>query len=138
MSAVSGALFTVLAGDGALAGMLADYRGGPAVFTVDPAPADAVLPYIVTAGDVATVPADTKTSRGRRVTRDVRCYTAAEGSAVLVERIAERARSLLHRARIDVDGFSVVVVDVSGPFNGPAEPDAYARILTAHITLEES
>lgn len=137
MLALTSAIYTLLAGDATLTAMLATYGGGPAIFTTDPAPDDAALPYIVTAGDVADSPWDTKTSRGRDIRRDIRCYTAATGSAALVEQIADRVRVLLHRATFPIDGHMVVVADVSGPFNGPAEDTAYGRVLTPRFKIEE-
>ena len=136
MSVLTAAVYDRLTGDATLAGMLATYRGGPAVFTTDPAPGDASLPYIVTAGEVAQSPADTKVDRGRRAFRDVRCYTAADGSAMLVESIAERVRALFHRYTLPVDGFGVIVADCRGPISAD-EQDAYGRILTVEFLLTE-
>lgn len=125
-----------LAGDATLAGLLAEYRGEPAVFTTDPAPGDAALPYIVTAGAIAGSPWDTKTTRGRQVSRDVRCYAPALGSAAVVEQIAERVRALLHRHALEVENHVVYIADVSGPIAAD-EPDAYGRILTVRLTIGE-
>jgi hypothetical protein len=136
MSVLSAAIYNVLANDAALAGLLSTYQGQPAVFTTDPAPGDAVLPYIVTAGEIAQVPFDTKTTRGRSTTRDVRCYSAASGSAITVEAIAERVRALLHRQAIAIDNFEWIIGDCSGPIVAD-EQDAYARIISVSITIEE-
>lgn len=133
---LTSALYDVLAGDATLAGLLASYRGSPAVFTTDPPPGDAELPYIVTAGAVAQTPWDTKTSRGRQVVRDVRCYAAADGSAAAVETIAERVRALLHRQAFALSGGTVVVADVAGPV-GADERDVYARVLSLSLTAQE-
>jgi len=135
------AIYDRLAGDGELGGMLADYNGSPAIFTTEPAPGDAVLPYIVTAGEVAQAPFDTKTSLGRNVLRDVRCYAPGEGSAVLVEAIAERVRFLLHRQPLSIAGFDWVISDVAGPIaadeGGGGSPDVYGRILTLSLMAQE-
>jgi len=125
-----------LAEDAELAGLLADYHGEPAVFTTDPAPGDASLPYIVAAGHVVDMAWDTKTTRGRQVWRDVRCYTAGTGSAVLVEEIAERVRVLLHRHRLEVEDHVTYIAEVSGPIVAD-EVDAYGRILTVRLTIGE-
>ena len=130
------ALYDVLAGDATLAGLLATYQGEPAVFTTDPAPGDAVLPYIVTAGAVAQVPFDTKTTLGRTITRDVRCYAAASGSAVTVEAMAERVRALLHRQTLEIDGFVWVLAECSGAMAAD-EQDSYGRIVTVRMVVEE-
>jgi hypothetical protein len=137
MSAITQAVYDVLAGDSTLAGLLATYHGEPAIFTTDPAPGDAALPYIVTAGEVTHTPFDTKNTRGRQVWRDVRCYAAAaSGSAVAVEAIAERVRALLHRLPVAAAGFIWIWSECSGPIAAD-EDEAYGRIVTAKITFEE-
>ena len=133
---LTAAVYDRLVGDLTLVGMLATYGGGPAVFTTDPAPGNAVLPYIVTAGDVATVAFDTKVTRGREVVRDVRCYAAAAGSAALVEGIAERVRALLHRYELPIVDAGVIVAECSGPVAAD-EVDAYGRIVTVRFILTE-
>lgn len=133
---LTGPLHERLAGDAELVTLLADYRGEPAVFTVDPAPGDASLPYIVAAGHVVDNPWDTKTTRGRQVWRDVRCYAPATGSAVVVEAIAERVRELLHKHRLEVEGHVTYLAEVAGPIVAD-ETEAYGRILTVRLTLGE-
>ncbi len=130
------AIHDVLADDETLAAMLATYEGDPAVFTTDPAPGDAVLPYIVTAGEVVANPADTKTTLGRELWRDVRCYAEASGSAVTVEAIAERVRALLHRQTLEIDGFVWIWALCTGPIVADEE-DAYGRIVTVQMRVEE-
>ena len=137
MSAISQAIYDLLVNDATLVGLLSTYGGNPAVFTSDPAPGDATLPYIVTAGEVSHAPFDTKTTLGRRFLRDVRCYADADGSAVDVEEIAERVRALLHRQELTVSGFDWVLSECSGPIAAD-ERDAYGRIVTVAVTIEES
>jgi len=133
---ITEALYNKLAGDATLTALLAEYHGRPAIFTTDPAPGNAVLPYIVTAGDVAQVPFDTKTTRGRTITRDVRCYAAASGSARTVKAIAERVRRLLHRQTLVIDNFVWLMAECSGPIEADAQ-DAYGRIVTVRMVIEE-
>ena len=130
------ALYDVLVGDAALVLLLATYDVLPAVFTVDPVPEGAELPFIVTAGQVTAMPFDTKTTRGRELWRDVRCYAEADGSAITVEAIAERVRALLHRQTITVTDFGMVVAECSGPI-GADEQDAYGRVVTVRYILTE-
>lgn len=137
MSVLTAAIYNVLAGDATLVGMLNTYQGQPAIFTTDPAPGDAVLPYVVTPGEIAQVAFDTKTTRGRDATRDVRCYTAASGSAMTVEAIAERVRALLHRQAIAIDDFNWVLALCSGPIEAD-EQDAYARIVSVRMKIQEA
>lgn len=137
MSVLSAAIYDVLSSDGALTALLGTYGGGqPCIFTIDPAPGDANMPYIVTAGDVVQAPFDTKTTRGREVWRDIRCYTDTTGSAIVVESIAERVRALLHRQAIAIDDFVWVLCECTGPIVID-EPDAYGRIVTAKFKIQE-
>lgn len=136
MSVITAAIYDVLADDATLTALLSTYGGQPAVFTIDPAPGDASLPYIVTAGDVVQMAFDTKTTRGREIWRDVRCYAAASGSAVTIEAIAERVRALLHRQELTITGFYWIWCECSGPIVID-EPDAYGRIVTAKLTVQE-
>ena len=136
MSILTRAIYDRLAGDATLTGLLASYKGLPAIFTVDPAPGDAALPYIVSAGEVSQAPNDTKTTRGRSIMRDVRCYAEADGSAVVVEAIAERVRELLHRQPLEIDGYRWILSDVTGPVAAD-EQDAYARIITLSLIAQE-
>jgi hypothetical protein len=134
---LTAALYDRLTGDATLTAMLATFGGEPAVFTTDPAPEKAELPYIVSAGSVSDSPMDTKTTRGRQVWRDVRCYAPAIGSAVVIEAIAERVRELLHRHQLAVSGMETWIAEVTGPIVADEE-DAYGRILTVRLVMMES
>ena len=137
MSILTAPIYDILAGDATLMATLASYNGEPAVFTIDPAPGDATPPYIVTAGEVSQAPFDTKTTRGRTIVRDVRCYDVASGSAAVVEAIAERVRALLHRQELAIAGFEWVWAECARPIAAD-ERDAYGRIVTVKLTVEES
>jgi hypothetical protein len=136
MSILTAAIFNKLAGDASLIVMLGEYKGAPCIFTTDPVPGDAPLAYIVTAGEVTQSPWDTKTTRGRSLIRDVRCYTEADGSAVLIEAIAERVRSLLHRQALVIGGFQWIISSCDGPIVAD-ESGAYGRILSLSLTAQE-
>ena len=125
-----------LRGDASLVAMLADYNGRAAVFTIDPAPGDASMPYIVTAGEVTDSAYDTKTTLGRELRRDVRCYAPVTGTAATIEAIAERVRALLHRQPLTVGGYDVWMAECSGPIVAD-EPDAYGRIVTVRTIMTE-
>lgn len=136
MSVLTAAIYDRLAQDATLAGMLATYNGSPAVFTTAPAPGDAVRPYVVTAGEAVQIPFDTKTTRGRDVIRDVRCYADADGSVVVVEAIAERVRVLLHRQPLPITGFDWILSECSGPIVAD-ERDVYGRIISLSLMAQE-
>jgi len=137
MNALTQGIYDYLAGDPTLIGMLASYEGAPAIFTIDPVPGDAVLPYLVSAGDVTDTSFDTKLDRGRRIWRDVRCYATADGDSMPVEQIAERVRALLHRHILTVAGYGVLVAECSGPI-ASNEQDAYGRIVTVKLIMMEA
>lgn len=136
MSVITKAIYTKLAGDAVLTGMLSTYKGKPAIFTSDPRPGDSNLPCIVTAGDVTQSAADTKTSLGRTVRRDIRCYAPPSGSDEVVEGIAERVRALLHRQNLVILGHDWVFSIVDGPITAN-EKNAQGRIVTVTIRIEE-
>ncbi len=133
---LAAAFYDRMAGDATLTAMLGAYNGEPCIFTVDPAPEDADMPCIVSAGEVAQSPFDTKTTRGRQVWRDVRCYAPATGSAVTLEAVAERVRELFHRHELAVDGFETWIAEVTGPVEADEE-DAYGRLVTVRLILQE-
>jgi hypothetical protein len=134
---LTAAMYERLAGDATLVGLLASYRDGPAIFTTDPAPGDATLPYIVTAGEVAQRPFEAKNARGREIFRDVRCYAPASGTAAPVEAIAEQVRVRLHRHALVVDGGMTLVAEATGPIVAD-EVDAYGRIVSLRLVVMES
>ena len=137
MNALTQGIYDYLSSDPPLVGMLASYEGAPAIFTIDPVPGDAVLPYLVSSGDVADTSFDTKLDLGRRIWRDVRCYATADGDSIPVEQIAERVRRLLHRHSLVVDGYGVLVAECSGP-RAANEQDVYGRIVTVKLIMMES
>lgn len=136
MSVITAAIYDVLAGDATLVDLLSEYKGSPAIFTTDPAPGDAELPYIVSAGEVTQLPFDTKTTRGRDLGRDIRCYAPADGSAVVIEAIAERVRALLHRQPLTIAGWNWLISIASGPIAADEE-DAYGRIISLSLVAQE-
>lgn len=137
MNALTQAIYDRLTADATLAALLNTYGGAPAVFTTDPAPGDAELPYIVTAGDAVDASFDTKTCTGREIWRDVRCYAADDGSAIVVEQMAERVRELLHRAPLTVSGWCVFVAECSGPVVAD-EQGSYGRVVTVRMKMLEA
>ena len=130
------AVFDKLEGDATLTAMLATYEGDAAIFTIDPAPGDAVLPYIVAASVPVQTPFDSKLTRGRTAWIDVRCYSGATGSAQNVDAIAERVRALLHREPLLIDDHIWLWSECTGPVSAN-EADAYGRIVTLKVTFEE-
>lgn len=129
MDVLTAAIFQRLSNDSELAGLLAD--GAGSVYTDDRVPPDAALPYVVSAGNVADEPWDTKTSQGRRPTRDVGVYFPHRSTKTL-EQAAERVRALLHRHPLAIDGHRTVTARVSGPIRISSD-DYDARVLTLRL-----
>ena len=137
---ITAAVFTALKGDATLAGLLTEYpasSGVAAVFTTRPIPEDAVLPFIVTAGNLIDQPFDTKgTTYGREIQRDIGCYAVETGSAVAIEAIAERVRTVLHKQALVIAGFTHVVSEILDMIPVD-EDDVVGRILTLRVLLDQ-
>jgi hypothetical protein len=137
------AIFSVLAADAELVSLLSSYdpagagTSGPAIF-VEPVPEGAVAPFVVLIGLLDEDPMldDNSDDLGSEVAYGLRCLAPQSGSTILVERIAERVRALLHRQPIAVDGYVTVDVRISGPVVAD-EIDLYGRALTARLLLDE-
>lgn len=136
-------VYDALVGDEELVAMLSTYSGRPAVFMTDVAPPNAKYPFIVSSDPVASAEFDTKTTTGRDITRDVRCYDASRAfdgvagvprSPVVVNRIAERARRVLIAAQLF--GVHLVLKVVSGPVAVDDE-EAYGRVVTVRAVVED-
>lgn len=136
MSILTQPIYDILAGDATLTGLLSTYEGSPAIFTTDPTPGDADLPFIVTAGEITQTPFDAKDCLGRDAIRDVRCYDNSDGSSITIEAIAERVRLLLHRQPLTITGYNWILSDCTGPIVAD-ETDAYGRIVSTRVVAME-
>lgn len=135
MSVFTQAIYNRLISDTTLTAKLATYKGLPAVFTIEPIPEDAELPYIVISNPISDIPFDTKTTLGREMVIDVRCYTNDTGSKVAVEDIAERVRELFHRQRIDVNGYANLIANCDGMYF-TLEDGAYGIVVTIRFIFK--
>ena len=132
---LTAALYSRLAVDATLTAMLSSYQGGPAIVTVDDdgVMGDVVPPFVMIAAPDVDEPFDAKVETGRDVVRPVRCYTAATGSVVAVEAIAERVRYLLHRQPVGLaDG--AFLAECAGPVGTPTDSSFYGREVTVRVT----
>lgn len=137
MSILSATLYDVMASDGALVALLASYKGLPGVFTIDPVPGDAALPYVVTAGEVSQLPWDTKQCRGREIIRDIRMYAEADGNNIPIEAIAERVRALFHRRALTIQGYTWLISSANGPIAADEE-GYYGRVVSLTVKAQEA
>ena len=135
MSIFTAGIYNQLANDSTLTALLTDYNGVHAIFTIEPIPGDADYPYIVIS-QVTMTPDDTKSTQGREILWDVRCYTEATGTKATVESIAEQVRSLLHRYALVITGYTTIVAEVSNIIDAPQEDGVYGIILTTRFRTE--
>lgn len=129
------AVWSRLAVDPVLAAKLATYRGGPAVVVADEdtVPEDMGLPFVAITGVAFDEPNDAKVEGGREQELVIRIYTASTGSTLLVDELAERVRSLLHRLPSGLaDG--AYIARCSGPVVAPTDASLYGREVTVRVT----
>ena len=133
MNALSAAIYGVLSADATLAGMLSTYDGGPAIFSAEPVPFDAVRPFVFWRGALHDAPFGGKVEEitGREVHLDIFVVADASGSSSAIDAIAERVRALLHKVPLAVAGYTNIIARcVMGPLNSPADPRVMARVMT--------
>lgn len=140
MGALSQAFYDRMANDATLTSGsgLATYGLAPAIFTRDPVPQDATLPYILMDGETLHDPFDTKTTLGHDLTRDIRVFAEATGSTEVVETLAERIRQLFHRYALPVTGFTkTLLAEAFGPIELPSDGTVYGREISVRLVLME-
>jgi hypothetical protein len=132
------AIYDVLAGDSLLAGLLAPFGAGSAIFTAKTVPPDASRPYIWTYGDVSDVEDEGSSAKDlvcRSVTRDIWIVADDDGSEDPIMEIANRVRDLLHRTVLAI-GTSNMKTAAAGPRVGPSEGEITARIVTVSFVYQ--
>jgi len=140
MNALTQAIFNQLSGDSALAAMLASYAGGPAIFSSDPVPLDAALPYVCWSGAIHDAPFGGKAENatGREIRLDIRIYAqgtleadGSSSSSKAIDDIAERVRALLHDVPLTVAGYTNIIAQcMAGPLRIPTDPRFQGRAIT--------
>ena len=136
---LSEAVYERMATDALLTSLVASYNGGPAIFTAQPVPDDAQLPFVVSVGQVSgsvDVPETSKQRTGTRIVRDVRIYARADGSYERIEAIAERVWELFERQMLTVTGWQSVrtradrpvVIDNDGHIYGVVVSVSFAAV----------
>ena len=122
----------------AITSLIGQYNSEPAIFSAIPVPEAAPLPYIVAQTIVSDIHDDNSDQTNRIVTRDIQCFTKAQGSTVLVEQIAEAVRAALHRKDMPVVGFNTKLITCTGPIDVPTDVTIYGRLVTATFVLDEA
>jgi len=141
---ITQAIYDKLAGDSILTGLLATYGSdsppAPAIFTMFPVPPDAARPYIFTEGEDAVGNFDELAGDlGLDVIRSVAAYADNTGSALPIEAIARRIRTVLHRQSLVIpNGSHVQTICVSGPVVAPTDDTLVGRLLSFRIVAMET
>ncbi len=131
------AIFDVMDADTLLAGLLSQFDGKPAIFTMKEVPPDAKRPYIWSYADITNVPFESKTDVGRDVTRDIWCVADDVGDEDLVMNIANRVRDIFHRTVMSI-GIGNMRTIALGPRVGMSGDDVTARIVTVEFVYQIS
>ncbi len=134
---ITPAIREILMADAEIIAQVATYNGAPAVFTVDPAPADCGQPVIVINEVGGFVGLETRCRRGYTASADVRIYDDKGLSKARIRTIAQRVWELLHRAELELDGYEAVVTLCQPPVDAP-DPDGYPGLsLSTSVTILE-
>ncbi len=131
------AIFDVMNADTLLVGLVSQFDGQPAIFTMKEVPPDALRPYIWSYGDITATPFESKDLRGRDVTRDIWCVDDDNGDEDLVMDIANRVRDIFHRTVMTI-GIGNMRTVALGPRVGPSGDDVTARIVTLEFVYQIS
>jgi hypothetical protein len=123
--------------DSLLVGLVSDFQGSPAIFTMKEVPPDAKRPYIWSYSDITNVPFESKDLRGRDVTRDIWCVVDDKGDEDLVMEIANRVRDIFHRTVMTI-GIGNMRTVALGPRLGMSGDDVTARIVTLEFVYQIS
>lgn len=138
MNAIVSAIYTRLAADATLKTLIAAYGNAPAIFSGDLVPENAVLPYVWISGAVAETPFDTKTTRGRDTMMDIVVFTEPASSQVVIETIAERVRTLLHRLTLTVTGNTNFIIMAGGVIQLPQDDGTMGRTISLRLLTQET
>ena len=131
------AIFDVMNADSLLVGLVSEFDGEPAIFTMKEVPPDAKRPYIWSYGDITNTPFESKTNLGRDVTRDIWCVVDDTGDEDLVMTIANRVRDIFHRTVMTI-GIGNMRTIALGPRLGMSGDDVTARIVTLEFVYQIS
>jgi hypothetical protein len=137
MDETTQAVFDVMNGDSVLVGLLSQFDGEPSIFTMKEVPPDAARPYIWSYADITNAPFESKTDRGRDVTRDIWVVADDVGDEDLVMEIANRVQLIFHRVVMSI-GIGNMRTIASGPRVGESGDDITARIVTVSFVYQQS
>lgn len=119
----------------ALAGLLADYQGTPAVFANQTVPDDAERMWVQIGPVLIAEPFDTKDRDGIDASIDIGIYADNAGDDSDVNTAAKMVQRLLHRHRLAVSGYSVLVAEARKPVLAPTDETVVGRVVSARWLL---
>ncbi len=131
MDALRAGIYSKLAADGTLTGLLSTYRTKFAIVDGYDIPMDMESPcvqYTV----ISDNNNDTKTGRVRVIVVDFTVFTTNDGDPIV---IAERIRTLFHRVAITVSGWTNIITEVTGPVQVEQDDSVKSSILSIEFTL---
>lgn len=134
MNALDAALAARLLADTDMAALLAVYGTTRAVFVDDAVPGDCHRPYLI-ATPIIAVPFDTKQWSGEEISYDITGVTDRAESPTVLGVIMARVRQGLHRVRLTVPGYGVLIAICTGAVTAPSDQTLRARSCTATFTL---
>jgi len=141
------AIVQMLRNDPTVSGMLTTFHGVPAVFSIAPYPEGAQRPLILTEGSVTDTLADTKTTIGHDIIRDIRCYTDETGDETLVDQIGLAVNELFHKHEAKLQSympnndFMIIKCWAEGPRTSnvhTADEYVYGRIVQLTIWMDRN
>lgn len=117
---------------------LSQYAGALAVFAQDRVPENAAFPYIVISAAIAATDFDTKTRGGAEEFHDVVIADSknVQTPPVRIDRLARRARKVLHRAPLAIDGANVIRVRAIPPVDQESSEDVASRVVSVSILYQ--
>ncbi len=138
MMDIAPAIYAKLAASAAVTTRVSAYRSLPAIFTSSPVPVDALRPFVVSAGDISSVPDDCYGGPlGYEIVRDVGCYADANGSSLTINALASAVRAALHRQRLILAGATHIMTVCTNIVVAPSDETIVGRILTFRIRVRE-
>lgn len=134
------AVATRLKANTELAALVTAYRGQPAIFADELAPADAVLPYVLVRTPL-TVPWNGLREKGQDVTFNVHVFSRdglREDSLWAFEKPIRDSLDEPGSWSPAVTGFSVISISVSAAAPGPYEPGITSRLVSVRALLRRT
>lgn len=123
-----------------IADLLSQWNGEPAVHTRQPVPQDTARPFIIISAELGLSDFDALNKSRPISIRNIIVYGEQPDEYRVVEEIGYKLRELFHRNRFATvpNGYSVVDIQVQGPFPAPVDDEKeVARAIRVTTRLRE-